>query len=425
MRLFRSLSLRILAALVAGLLIGAAIAEWAGGSTGGVADVTQAVGALWLGALQMTVVPLVLAVLVTGIAQASDAAATGRLAARAVGLFLLLLGVVTTATLVGVQGALDLWPVNPTAAAALTAGAGPVPEAVAQKAGFAAWLGSLTPGNPVRAAAENAMLPLVLFGVFFGFAATRITLDQRTRIVGLFDAIAATMIVIVRWVLWAAPVGVFALAMALALRSGVASAGALLHYVVLVSAACLATLLVSYPLAILGGRVSPPRFIRAVLPVQAVAFSTQSSLGSLPIMIERARDDLHVSERTAGVVLPLAVAIFRITSPVANLSVALFMCHVAGFEPSLGQLAAAGLVAVAVSIGTVGLPGQVSFFASMAPISLAMGAPMHLLPLLLAVEVVPDIFRTVGNVTADMAVTTALARDEPEEAVSSSAGIPS
>lgn len=417
---FRSLSAQVLIALVVGLGLGAAVQGSGQTISPGVVSGIEAVGGLWLNALQMTVIPLVFSLLVTGIAAASDAAATGRLAARAVGLFVGLVAVAAMLTLTLVPVALDLWPVAAQAAQALMAGAGvegsPDLAASAQGGGFAQWLRSLAPSNPVRAAAENAVLPLVLFGAFFGFAATRLPDHQRRLIVDVFEAVAQAMIVIVRWVLLAAPIGVFALALVLGLRSGFGSAPALLHYVVLVSAACLMTVIVSYPLAVFWGRTPLVRFARALLPVQAVAFSTQSSLGTLPVMVERAQDFLRIPERVTGLVLPLAVAIFRITSPVANLSVALFIAHVTGLQPDLGQIVAAGLVAIAVSIGTVGLPGQVSFFASMAPICLALGVPLELLPLLLAVEVIPDIFRTLGNVTADMAVTTILDDGEREAA---------
>jgi Na+/H+-dicarboxylate symporter len=120
-------------------------------------------------------------------------------------------------------------------------------------------------------------------------------------------------------------------------------------------------------------------------------------------MVERAIDRLGVSTATAGLVLPLAVAVFRITSPVANLAVVIYVARLTGTEITTATMLAGGLAALAISVGTVGLPGQVSFFASIAPICLAMGVPLEVLPLLLAVEVVPDIFRTVGNVTADLA----------------------
>ena len=412
--LFRSLSVRVLVALIAGLALGAAI-QARGLPPTALVEGVEAVGGLWLNALQMTVIPLVFALLVTGIGAASDAVATGRLAARAVVLFIGLVALVAVLTLVGVQAVLELWPVDPASAAALVAGSNAADAPAAESVSFAQWLRSLAPANPIRAAAETAVLPLVLFGVFFGFAATRLPEPQRQLIVGVFDAIAEVMIVIVRWVLWAAPLGVFCLALALGLRGGLESTGALFHYVLIASGACIMTMVLAYPLARFGGGVPFARFARAAAPAQAVAFSSQSSLGTLPVMVERARDFLGVPERVAGVVLPLAVAIFRITSPAANLSVALFIAHVYGIEPGLAQLAAAGAVSIAVSIASVGLPGQVSFFVSMAPICVALGVPLDLLPLLLAVEVIPDIFRTLGNVTADLAVTVVLDRHDPAD----------
>jgi Na+/H+-dicarboxylate symporter len=114
---------------------------------------------------------------------------------------------------------------------------------------------------------------------------------------------------------------------------------------------------------------------------------------------------LGISERSAGVVLPLAVSLFRITSPAANFAVAIYVAHVMGVPLSPVQLIIGALVAATISFASVGLPGQITFFTTVGPVSLAMGVPVGLLPLLLAVEVVPDIFRTIGNVTADLAVT--------------------
>ena len=162
-------------------------------------------------------------------------------------------------------------------------------------------------------------------------------------------------------------------------------------------------ILLTYVVAVVWGRVGLGRFARAAAPAQVVAFSTQSSLACLPVMVERARDRLGVSAATAGLVLPLAVAVFRITSTVANLAVCIYVAHLYGIPLSPGVLIAGGVTALAISVGTVGLPGQVSFFASIAPIAIVMGLPLEVLPLLLAVEVVPDIFRTIGNVTADLA----------------------
>lgn len=411
MAVLNSLAARVLIALILGLSGGAVIGG-GGAAPGWLGSTAEAVGTVWLGCLQMTVIPLVFSLLVVGVAAVSDAMSAGRLAARDIGWFTILLIAAIAATFVLVGGALEAWPVNADSARALVAGAAgssaPAPQAI----DFGTWLSSLAPSNPVAAAAGNAILPLVIFALFFAFAVTRLPDEQRVLLVKFFDAVADTMVVIVKWVLWAAPLGVFALALTLGLRGGLGSTGALFHYVVLVSAGCIATVIACYPLATVFGGVPLLRFARGIVPAQIVAFSTQSSIGTLPVMVDCARRNLGVPEHVAGLTLPLAVAVFRLTSPVANLAVVLFICHVSGIEPGLTQIIAASLVAFAVSISSVGLPGQVSFFVSVAPICIAIGAPIELLPLLLAVEVIPDIFRTVGNVTADLAVTTILNRKD-------------
>lgn len=408
--MFKSLSARVLAALVLGLAAGAAIQSGGGGAWREVTDVVQSVGALWLNALRMTVVPLVFALLVTGIASVADAAATGRLALRAVLLFTaLIFGAAVYAT-VAVQGLLALWPVDPDSARAFIAGAAPTDAAAIKPPTLGEWLASLAPANPIHAAAEDQILPLVVFACFFGFAATRLRDDLRKPLVTIFRAIEETMIVIVRWVLVAAPVGVFALSLGVGARAGFGAAGVLVHYVAVVSLVTIGITVVAYILAATWGREPLLRFARISAPAGVVAFSTQSSLATLPAMLEIAREGLGVPARVTDLVLPLAVAVFRFTSPVANLAVAYFIAHLYGFHPSLLQMIGAIFASYAASVGAVGLPGQVSFFISMAPICVALGVPLDLLGILLAVEVVPDIFRTVGNVMGDLAATVILRR---------------
>jgi proton glutamate symport protein len=415
LKLLRSLSVRVLLALALGLAIGAVAAAYGGSDVRRVIETLEAVGGLWLNALRMTVVPLIFAVLVTGIAQVSDAAATGRLAGRAVGWFAALLLIACAITLTVTNGLLALWPVSAEGAAALQAGA-QAPSAAAATPDFAAWLRGLAPSNPVKAAAEDAILPLVVFAVFTGFALTRLPPEKGRTLLQAFDALGDAMIMIVRWVLWAAPVGVFALGLGVGLRAGAGAVGTLGQYVLITSAVGLSVTIVGYILAIAVGRVAVGLWARATAPVLATAFATQSSLACLPAMIERSVDELHVPKRAADLVLPLAVAVFRFTSPAVNLAVAFFVAAVYGIQPSPMDYATAVLVALAVSVAAVGLPGQVSFIVSMAPICIALGVPLDILPILLAVEVVPDIFRTLGNVTGDMAVTTIVARREPPEA---------
>jgi Na+/H+-dicarboxylate symporter len=381
----------------------------------------EALGQVWLNALRMTVIPLVFSLLVTGIVSIADAAATGRMAGRALMVFaILLVGATVYAILAGL-GLLQIWPIDPQAGAALLAG---VPADAAQTVGvaahtdgFQAFLASLAPANLIRAAADDGVLAVVVFAIAFGFAATQVRQDLRRPLATFFEAVAEAMVVIVHWVLLAAPFGVFALALGVGLRAGLGVAGTLGHYVAIVCLSQIGLILLTYVVAVVWGRIPLGRFARAVAPAQVVAVSTQSSLASLPVMIERAREGLGVPQASAGLVLPLAVAVFRLTSPVANLAVCLYVAQLSGVELGLPALIAGGLTAIAVSIASVGLPGQVSFFASVGPICLAMGLPLGVLPLLLAVEVIPDIFRTVGNVTADLAATRIVnGPDEAEEA---------
>ena len=400
-----SLSLRVIVALIAGLLAGAAAQAWGiPGGTGTVALV-EGLGQLWLNALRMTIIPLVFALLVTGIASIADAAATGRLALKAVVVFALLLVGATVYGVLASEGLHALWPIDPEGGRLLLAGAGDdaAVRANVGGGGLTAFLTSLAPANPIRAAADDAILGIVVFAIVFGFATTRLSARLRQPLTVFFEAVAETMIVIVHWVLLVAPVGVFALSLGVGLRAGLGAAGVLGHYIAIVVLALIGLILLTYVVAVAFGRVSLARFARAVAPAQVVAFSTQSSLACLPVMVERARDSLGVSAATAGLVLPLAVAVFRITSTVANLAVCIYVAHLYGIPLSPGVLIAGSITALAISVGTVGLPGQVSFFASIAPIAIVMGLPLEVLPLLLAVEVVPDIFRTIGNVTADLA----------------------
>ncbi len=124
---------------------------------------------------------------------------------------------------------------------------------------------------------------------------------------------------------------------------------------------------------------------------------------------------LGVPVRVAGVTLPLAVAVFRATGPAMNLAVAIYVARWFGVELTFGTLATATVVATLTSLGSVSLPGTVSYVSAIAPVAATLGAPVSPLGLLVAVETIPDIIRTVGNVTMDVATTALLGRGaEPE-----------
>jgi proton glutamate symport protein len=388
-----------LAGLAAGLGIGAVLA---GTEAAEVATaVAGPIGALWLRGLQMTILPLVASLLVMGIGAAVAAARAGAMARRSLGLFAAILasGALLAALIMPLL--LDLWP--PPAAAATSLWTGGSASSVAPIPDAGEFLSGIVPNNFFAAAASDAVLPVVVFAALLGLAVTRLPAAPRAQLSGLFTALAGAMMVIVGWVLRLAPIGVFCLALGLGATSGAAAIGTLAHYIVLVSAIGLIVLLAAYPLAVWGGGLPLSRFARAMLPAQAVALSTQSSLASLPAMLASCRR-LDIAPAASEFVLPLAVALFRATGPAMNLAVCIYVARLSGIEVTWPMLAAGVGMSLVTTLGTVSLPGSISFVSAIGPIALAMGLPLGPLMLLVAVEVLPDIVRTVGNVTMDVAV---------------------
>ena len=363
---------RVLVGLAAGAAVGTVLALLDDKAAAATAAAVQPVGRLWLSALQMTVVPLVMALVVIGVCSACDAAASGRTARRALVTFLVLLSAGAAFAAIAAPFVLSLLPADALLAESLRA-ATTAPHASAVPASAADYFTAIIPSNVIAAAAESAMLPLVVFALFFGFALMRIDAQARARVVGLFQGVADAMIVIVRWVLWVAPLGVFALILVVCATAGTSMMKALGLYILLQCSLYLSVTLMLYVVARVFAGESLRRFAAGVLPAQVIAASTQSSLASLPAMLESAESRLGYPRAVTALVLPMAVSLFRITSPVQYIGVASFIAWAYGIDLTPAQLAAGAGLAVVVSMGSVGLPGQVSFMATNMPVTQAMG----------------------------------------------------
>ena len=420
-----SATARVLTGLAAGALIGLGLAWLDPALATRVADIVQPFGKLWLNALQMTVVPLVLALVIVGVNTASDAASSGRTARRAIVTFLLVLSAAAAFTAAVAPLVLSMVPRDPALGAALHGAAGAGAATAGAPTGWADALTAIIPSNAVAAAAQSAMLPLVVFALFFGFALTRIESTQRTHMVSFFRAVADAMIVVVRWVLWAAPVGVFALILAVCARAGLSMISALGVYILLECALYITVTLMMLPLAMLWGGESLRRFAAALVPPQVVAASTQSSLATLPALLQSAEQRLDHPTQVSALVLPMAVSLFRIASPIQYLASATFIAWAFGIDLSAGQLATGAALAVVISLGSVGLPGQVSFMATNLPVAQAMGLPVGPLGLMLAVDTIPDVFATVANVSADLTANSVVVRQARADGVTDRLDLPS
>lgn len=395
----------VLLGLAAGVVVGLGLREFGSDGLVSAAAALRPLGQLWLNALRMTLVPLVFCLMAGGVGTVTRAAAAGRLVGLTIGLFAVMLTAAATLGAVLALALLALWPVAPVGQALLHAGAAApaTPSIVDQLIGF-------IPVNPVAAAAEAAMTPLIVFAAIFGAATARIAPESSQAVFSVLKGVADAMLVIVGWVLWAAPAGVFLLALDAVLHVGLGLAASLAEYVLMLCLVLAAGLVCAILAGILGGGIAPARFLRAAFAPQALAASTTSSMACLPALLKAAQDDLGLPPTLVAAVMPLAVTTFRFGNVVGGLAAGLIGAHLCGVHPGPGHIALAIGVGVLTNVGVMGLPGQAVLFAAYGPIFAALGAPFEMLTLLIAVFTLPDILDTTCNVTADLSVTAIVAR---------------
>jgi Na+/H+-dicarboxylate symporter len=406
----------MLGGLALGLIAGAGVAWLGDGPREPLLRAATIIGGLWLNALKMTVIPLIVALLIIGIAQGAEAVRAGRIAGLTMAWFL---AVYLASAIFGalmITALFGAFPLPDMAVEALRTGLAALdPSATTPTVPpVADFFSNIIPSNALAAAANGDVLQLVVFTLLFAFAATRIPVQSRQYLLDFFGAVRDTLLVLIGWVLWIAPIGVFALAFALATGAGAAAVAALLHYVILLCLVGAGVGIGGYAIAVLAGRRPLAAFAKAMIAPQSFAVSTRSSLASIPVMLVAARA-LGVREKVADVTFPMIGALFRPTGPAMNVAVAFYVAHLFGLEPTVTQVVAAVAVAAVISFGSISVPGEVSFISSTTPIAMALGVPIAPLALLVAVEMIPDIFRTLGNVTMDVAVTAAVDRKTASE----------
>ena len=389
-----------LGALVLGFGLGLALAGRSSAAATGFIEWSGIVGQLWVNALRMALVPLVVTLLVTSVAGMEDLRALGRLGARALGLFLLLLAGTAVLTVLAAPPLLSGIAID---SGRELLGAHALGEATpAQLPTLESFLLGLFPTSPLRAAVDGAMLPLIVFTLLFAWAATRLPEAARAPLFGLFGAVRDAMLVLMHGVLLFTPLGVFGLSVGLGAGPGLDLAGSVGRYLLVICGLQLGAALALYPIVRLAGR-SVGRFARAALPAQTVALGTRSSLASLPALIEGFRKGYGDRPGVTGFVLPLCVSTFKLNTPISDLVGPLYLAALMGAGLSTGQVAGMALVAIAMSFSNPGIPSG-GLFVVTAPVMMAAGLPLEGIGLLIAVDAIPDLCATFLNVTGDMAV---------------------
>jgi Na+/H+-dicarboxylate symporter len=418
----RNLTAWSVAALIGGLIAGTALRGVDGPVQVAFSTVLEGAANIWIDALQMTVLPLVVIQMLVAVTRGSGR--IGSLGLRALLLFLgLLVGGAVVSVIVS-PPLISLYTIDSATVDAISASvSSTVPEAAgAGPASIASWVRGLVPANVVQAALDGEILPLLVFALLFGLAVRSLPDEQAAPTVGLFGAIADALLRLVRWILVATPVGVFALTYLLALRTGVEAAGLLGAFIVIQCAVMLIYGALLYPVTALASGVPIRRFARAVLPAQLVALSTRSSIASLPALVQGGRDRLGLSDSATGFVLPLSVSVFKVNRTLSAPMKLLFLAWMFGIDLSLAQIATFVATVILLSFAAVGLPGGGSAFKTL-PAYLAAGMPIEGVVILEAADTIPDVIKTILNVTGDMSVATILDRPAVDPAAAVPTGI--
>jgi len=405
-----NVALRVFVALVAGIIVGVVVAVLGRPAMFAAVAAVEPIGTLWVNGIRMTVIPLVVSLLVSGIGSGSPSQ-VGKIGGRAAIWFVLLVSGGALFTAIAAPPLLALAPIDPDAFVSLRESAPPTEVELPQ---FRDWVVGLVPSNPVAAAANGAMLQLIVFSVIFALAVTRLRKEHRDTLVGFFTAVSKTMLVIVEWLLLVAPVGVFFLVLPLVARTGIDFVAAMGSFLLVACGLITITLLALYPVASWFGGVSILQFARACAKPQAVGFSTRSSLASLPAMLEAADQDLGLEPRVSGIVLPVATGVFKYASPVARITGTFFVARLFGVDLGPLEIAAIAAAIAALSFYSPGVPSGGLFV--MTPVYIALGLPVEGIGLLIALDLIPDMFITTANVTADMTVAAVLGRSGEQAA---------
>lgn len=391
-----TLASRVLLGLIAGSLLGLALAGHDGPAVAAGLAALTATGGLFVDLIRMTAMPLVVALVIASVG-ATTAGGVGRTGVRATVLGVVLLVAACVGTMLVAEPVLRRVAADPAALGALAAST-PSPSAAAPP-GLAQWVRDLVPPNVAKAAADGAMLPVIVFAVLFGLALARVGDERRGAVLRVVEGVAEAVQHLVSGILRLAPVGVFALAVPLTARLGLTAAGAVLTYVALVVALTVVAIAALYPIGVAAGRMSLRGFAAYCAPAQALAFASRSSLATLPAMVQAA-ERAAFAPATSRVVLPLAVSIFHYGTAVAQTVGVLFLARVHGVEFSLFELASVAFAVVLASSAVPGIPG--GSIIAIVPVLTAAHLPLDGIGLLLAVDAIPDMFRTTANVTGAM-----------------------
>ncbi len=422
---YKKLHWQIILGLVLGLLFG--ILAAAQGWSEFTGDWIAPWGQIFLRLLLLIAVPLVLASLITGVASLSDMKKLSRIGGKTIAIYIgttvvaLCIGLVLVNLMKPGDGVPQDMREKLEATFSDQAEAGVATAAKAADRGPLEPLVNMVPGNVFFAATNNRnMLQIVFFAIFAGIALLMIPKEKSRPLLEFFDSLNDLIIKMVEIIMLSAPIGVFAL-MADTITSIAGDdlgevmelLGALGFYCIVVLLGLILHMILTYgSLAMFFTPRSFGEFARALMPVQLVAFSTSSSGATLPVTMERVEKELGVSEEVSSFVLPLGATINMDGTGLYQAVAAVFIAQTIGMDLDLSAQLTIVFTAVLASIGTAAVPG--AGIIMLVIILESVGVPAAGIALILGVDRILDMCRTVTNVTGDATVATVVAASEGE-----------
>ena len=368
----------------------------------------EPIGTLWVNAIRMTVIPLVASLLITSIAGNKQGDLVAKLGGKTIGLLVLMIMAVCLYTITLSPFFLSFLQIDPVAAAALRESTGAV-ASIPELPPFRDWLIKLIPTNPLKAASDSDMLPLLVFTSLFSLALLKIKAEEIKVMISFFVVLKKAMFVLIEWIMLIAPIGVFALVFPLAAKMGLSAATILGGFILITCGLITLLTILLYPLATFFGNLSFSEFVRSAAPAQLIGFSTRSSVAALPATFA-ATNNLKIHSEVSGLVLPIAVSLFRFASPLARTTGTYFIAILYGIDLSPLDLLVIVSVIGVLSFYSPGIPSSGLFI--MAPIYHSLGLPVAGIGILIAVDLIVDMFLSASNVTANITVAALLTRND-------------
>jgi len=386
---------QILIALVAGLAVGMIFGPSAG--------VIKPVGTLFINAIKMLIVPLIFISLVCGMTSMHDMTKMGRIGLKTIAIYL-----ATTAVAITIGLALGTI-MQPGVGVGLEAAKA---VEVKEAPSLIDVVVNLVPTNPVAAMAEGNILQIIVFAILIGLAIV-LAGESGKRIKDIFDALAEVIYKLTAIVISFAPYGVFALMAWVAGTYGLDVLLPLGSVILAVYIGCIIHALVVYGgLLTFLARLNPIRYFQGIAEAQAVAFTTTSSSGTLPVTMSCAQKNLGVSKSVSSFVLPLGATINMDGTALYQGVCALFVAQAFGVELGVGQYVTIIITATLASIGTAGVPGAGLIMLSL--VLTSVGLPLEGVAIIAGIDRILDMARTALNVTGDGMVAVLVAKSEKE-----------